>query len=67
MDSCCLTTYATLCALALAKSHARSGNRSAIAEAIASTKRFPGKLARYAVSGANQVELDFKAYLRMGG
>jgi uncharacterized protein (DUF2252 family) len=63
LDACCLVTYAELCAHALAKAHARSGDCGAIADAIVSTRRFSGLLASYALSGACQVELDFGAFL----
>ncbi len=66
MDFCCLETYVGLCAHALAKSHARTGDCIAIANALESTPRFAGLLARYALSEACQIELDFQAFLRAG-
>jgi uncharacterized protein (DUF2252 family) len=63
MDSCCFATYVELCAHALAKSHARTGDCVAISDSLRSTRRFAGLLGRYAMSGADQVELDFSAYL----
>ena len=66
MDFCCFETYVELCAHALAKSHARTGDCIAIANALESTPRFAGLLARYALSEAGQIELDFQAFLKAG-
>lgn len=64
MDACCFDTYIELCAHALAKSHARTGDCAAMAMALAAVSRFPTQLARYALSAAEQVELDFGAFLQ---
>ena len=66
MDFCCLVTYVELCAHALAKSHARTGDCVSIANALESTQRLAGLLARYALSEACQVELDLQAFLKAG-
>jgi uncharacterized protein (DUF2252 family) len=63
MDFCCLQTYVELCAHALAKSHARTGDCVAIGQALQSTSHFPALLARYSLAGADQVNLDFEAFL----
>ena len=63
MDFCCLQTYVELCAHALAKSHARTGDCVAISQALQSTSHFPGLLACFAFDGADQVNLDFDAFL----
>lgn len=66
MDFCCLQTYVELCAHALAKSHARTGDCVAISQALRSTSHFPSRLARFAFDGADQVRLDFEAFLASG-
>jgi len=66
MDFCCLQTYVELCAHALAKSHARTGDCVAISQALQSTSHFPSRLARFAFDGADQVRLDFEAFLASG-
>lgn len=62
MDFCCLQTYVELCAHALAKAHARTGDCVAISQALQSTSHFPALLIRYALAGADQVNLDFEAF-----
>ena len=62
MDLCCLQTYLELCAHALAKAHARTGDCAAISQALQSTAHFPALLVRYALDGADQVGLDFDMY-----
>jgi uncharacterized protein (DUF2252 family) len=66
MDFCCLQTYVELCAHALAKSHARTGDCVAISQALQSTSHFPSRLACFAFDGADQVRLDFEAFLASG-
>jgi len=51
-----------LCAEALAKSHARSGNPAAINELLGSIPRYPSQLASYALSYAQQTVLDHQVF-----
>ncbi len=62
LDDCCLLDYLKLCAEALAKSHARSGNPAAINDLLEGIPHFPSQLADYALSYANQTVLDHRAF-----
>ena len=62
LDECCLNNYVKLCAEALAKSHARSGNPAAINELLGSIPRYPSQLASYALSYAQQTVLDHQVF-----
>ena len=62
LDECCLNDYVKLCAEALAKSHARSGNPAAINELLGSIPRYPSQLASYALSYAQQTVLDHQVF-----
>jgi uncharacterized protein (DUF2252 family) len=55
-----LGTYAALCGEALARAHARSGDRVAIASYLGSGEVFDKALARFAESYADQNERDFE-------
>jgi uncharacterized protein (DUF2252 family) len=55
-----LATYAALCGEALARAHARSGNRVAIASYLGSGEVFDKAMARFAESYADQNERDFE-------
>jgi len=55
-----LTIYAALCGDALARAHARSGERIAIASYLGSGEAFDKALARFAEAYADQNERDFE-------
>jgi uncharacterized protein (DUF2252 family) len=56
-----LTLYAGLCGEALARAHARSGDRFAIASYLGKGEAFDKALARFAEAYADQNESDFQA------
>jgi hypothetical protein len=53
-----LRAYARACAWSLARMHARSGDRLAIAAYLGRSPKFDRAIARFAVAYANQNELD---------
>jgi uncharacterized protein (DUF2252 family) len=55
-----LAIYASLCGEALARAHARSGDRVAIASYLGKGKAFDQALARFAEAYADQNERDFQ-------
>jgi uncharacterized protein (DUF2252 family) len=59
-----LTIYASLCGRALARAHARSGNRIGIAAYLGSGAAFDKALARFAETYADQNERDFDRLTR---
>jgi uncharacterized protein (DUF2252 family) len=59
-----LTIYASLCGEALARAHARSGDRIGIAAYLGSGESFDKALARFAEAYADQNEKDFERLLR---
>lgn len=60
-----LSTYAAICGRTLARAHARSGDRIAIAEYLGSTDRFESALAAFGEAYADVNEKDFNL-LRAG-
>lgn len=58
MDAKLLGLYGTLCGWTLAKAHARSGDRVAIAAYLGSSERFEDALEEYAVAYADRAEAD---------
>ena len=56
-----LTVYAQLCGWTLARAHARSGDRIAIAAYLGSAKTFDRALADFAERYADQNERDYDA------
>lgn len=58
-----LTKYATACGWALARAHARSGDRNAIASYAGSSNRFDQALVRFAEAYADQTERDHAAFV----
>jgi hypothetical protein len=56
-----LLRYGTLCAWTLAKAHARSGDRVAIAAYLGSSSRFEEALTTFAMAYAERNEEDFAA------
>jgi uncharacterized protein (DUF2252 family) len=61
MDAERLTFYVTLCAWTLARAHARSGDRIAIAAYLGAGRAFDRALAEFAEAYADQNERDFAA------
>ncbi|HXQ89028.1 MAG TPA: DUF2252 family protein, partial [Solirubrobacterales bacterium] len=55
-----LSVYASLCGEALARAHARSGDRFAIASYLGKGDAFDLAMARFAESYADQAERDFE-------
>jgi uncharacterized protein (DUF2252 family) len=62
MDPAGLRLYATLCGWALAKAHARSGDRIAIASYLGGGDGFDRALCDFSEAYAEQNERDFKAF-----
>ncbi len=56
-----LTKYASVCAAALARAHARSGDRIAIASYLGNGPTFERALAKFATTYADQNERDYQA------
>src|SRR5215217_5407703 len=56
-----LALYATLCGWALARAHARSGDRVQIAGYLGKSERFDGAIADFAQAYADQIERDHTA------
>jgi hypothetical protein len=61
MDGKLLGLYGVLCGWTLAKAHARSGDRVAIAAYLGSSERFEEALVEYAVAYADRIEADHAA------
>jgi uncharacterized protein (DUF2252 family) len=57
-----LEAYGKLCALTLARAHARSGDRFAIAAYLGNNASFEKALAKFAESYADQNERDYEAF-----
>jgi hypothetical protein len=55
-----LAIYASLCGEALARAHARSGERIAIAAYLGRGEAFDKALARFAEAYADQNEIDYE-------
>ena len=58
-----MTLYGQLCAWTLARAHARSGDRIALATYLNSDDAFPEAMVEYAESYADQNERDYQAFL----
>ena len=58
-----MTLYARLCAWALARAHARSGDSVAIARYLGSADAFDRAIAEFAESYADQNQRDYQALL----
>jgi hypothetical protein len=56
-----LALYASICGWALARAHARSGDRVQISAYLGKSERFDGAIVDYAVSYADQIERDHAA------
>ncbi|HUE25488.1 MAG TPA: DUF2252 domain-containing protein [Solirubrobacteraceae bacterium] len=61
LDPLLLTTYAGLCGWTLARAHARSGDRIAIAAYLGKTDTFDKAIAAFAIAYADQTERDHQA------
>jgi uncharacterized protein (DUF2252 family) len=57
-----LEAYGKLCALTLARAHARSGDRFAMSAYLGNSTSFEKALAKFAESYADQNELDYEAF-----
>ncbi|MFM9104562.1 MAG: DUF2252 family protein, partial [Cyanobium sp.] len=55
--------YGELCAATLAKAHARSGDRNALAAFMAEGKRFDQAIATYGMAYAAQSRSDYQLFL----
>lgn len=63
LDADGLDHYAKLCAATLAKAHARSGDRTALAAFMAEGKRFDAAITAYGLAYAAQSERDYQRFL----
>lgn len=63
MDKASLRAYAQLCGQTLARAHARSGDRVAIAAYLGSGNSFDQAMGRWAVAYADQTRADHRALL----
>jgi uncharacterized protein (DUF2252 family) len=63
-DDAILRVYGKLCAWALAKAHARSGDAAQIAGYIGSSSRFDDAITEFAVEYADQNERDYRAFIK---
>ena len=64
MDAESMGVYARICGWTLARAHARSGNRYAIAAYVGSGKAFVEAMAAFAVAYAEQNRRDYEAFGR---
>jgi hypothetical protein len=56
-----MVLYARMCAAALARAHARSGDRTAIASYLGTSDAFDRAIADFAAAYADQNERDYQA------
>ncbi|MDI1478887.1 DUF2252 domain-containing protein [Polyangium sp. y55x31] len=63
LDKVVLTTYGSLCGWTLARAHARSGDRIAIASYLGKADTFDEAIAAFAIAYADQTERDHQALL----
>ena len=64
MDLAALTIYAQICGWTLARAHARSGDRIAIAAYLGNSSTFDRAIADFAAGYAEQNDLDHRALVR---
>ena len=64
MDAVAMGVYARICGWTLARAHARSGNRYAIAAYLGSGRTFTRAMQEFAASYADQNQRDYDAFLR---
>ena len=62
-----LEIYGQLCGWTLARAHARSGDRGAIAGYLGKSDKFDNALARFALAYADQNEADYEQFLKRLG
>jgi uncharacterized protein (DUF2252 family) len=62
-DVSLLRAYGRVCAHALARAHARSGDAALIAGYIGSSRAFPDAVGEFAVAYADQNQRDYRAFL----
>jgi uncharacterized protein (DUF2252 family) len=63
MRSSGLMRYATLCGVILARAHARSADRIAIASYLGAADTFDNAIANFAVEYAEQVDKDYRGFI----
>jgi hypothetical protein len=61
MNAKAMATYGTLCGWTLARAHARSGDRIAIASYLGTSDRFDRAIVEFSHAYAEQNERDYKA------
>ena len=59
-----MRAYATLCGLALARAHDKAGDAAMIAGYLGSSDQFDEAIGDYAVAYADEVERDYKTFVR---
>jgi uncharacterized protein (DUF2252 family) len=64
MDANLLRDYGRLCAWALAKAHARSGDSACIAGYMGASEVFDEAVTEFAVEYADQAERDYRAFIK---
>ncbi len=64
MDHLAMEVYARVCGWTLARAHARSGDRFAIAAYLGSGRAFTGAMQEFAVLYADQNQRDYEAFQR---
>jgi hypothetical protein len=62
MDAATLAAYGRICGWTLARAHARSGDRIAIAAYLGKNSTFDGAMASFAEAYADQNERDYRAF-----
>lgn len=63
-DSAALRQYARMCARALARSHARTGDAARISGYMGSGQTFDDAIGEFAVEYADQNRADYRAFVR---
>jgi len=61
-----MKTYASLCGRGLARAHARTGDRTAIAAYLGKSDRFDRAIVEFSAAYADQNEADYQALLEAG-
>jgi hypothetical protein len=56
--------YATVCGLTLVRAHDKAGDAAMIAGYLGSSDQFDEAIGDYAVAYADQVEVDYKAFVK---
>jgi NAD(P)H-dependent flavin oxidoreductase YrpB (nitropropane dioxygenase family) len=63
-DAATLREYGKLCAWALAKAHARSGDAAMIAGYLGTSAAFDDAITEFAVEYADQNQRDYRAFIK---